>query len=196
MAAERLTRWLGPRISGNEMARGRLQFFVPTFLLGSAGVLLVISIFQPYWTLRVDVPARSEVLELDVYLNHLEGEPRHLERWSEELAPVPLSSRGKLERSMSAALVVVIALLAVAATYIHNQWAALLSLPAAVFPGVSFGDFSLWLSTVESVGATVPGGFETTASWASGWILAVVASLLIVIGLYFHRRAYRPLVRS
>ena len=193
---ECLTRWLGPGISRNEMARGRLQFLVPTLLLGLAGLLLMISVFFPYWTLRVSLPEPPGTVELQVYLNHLEGETPHLGVQDAETGAPVLPSRQKLELSMSVALIVVVALLAVAEIYIHNQWAALLSLPAVVFPAVSFGDFSLWLSTVESVGATVPGGFDTTASWAPGWILAVLASILIVIGLYFHRRVYRPLVRG
>ena len=38
------------------------------------------------------------------------------------------------------------------------------------------------------------GQFRTVAAVDSGFYLAVMASVLILIGLYFHRRAYKPLV--
>ena len=38
--------------------------------------------------------------------------------------------------------------------------------------------------------------FRTIASLEPGMILAILASLLILAGLYFHRRAYKPLVEA
>jgi len=36
--------------------------------------------------------------------------------------------------------------------------------------------------------------FNTIATWEIGLYLSITASVLIIIGLYFHRRAYKPLV--
>ena len=38
------------------------------------------------------------------------------------------------------------------------------------------------------------GQFSTVATPGAGLILATIASLLVIAGLYFHRRAYKPLV--
>lgn len=37
------------------------------------------------------------------------------------------------------------------------------------------------------------GQFRTTASVTTGWWLAALASLVLIVALYFHRRAYKPL---
>jgi len=36
--------------------------------------------------------------------------------------------------------------------------------------------------------------FSTTATWEIGLYLSIAASVLILVGLYFHRRAYKPLL--
>ncbi|MCZ7674327.1 MAG: hypothetical protein M5U34_47945 [Chloroflexi bacterium] len=38
--------------------------------------------------------------------------------------------------------------------------------------------------------------FETIAAPGVGLYLAVIASILSIVGLYFHRKAYKPLVDS
>jgi hypothetical protein len=38
------------------------------------------------------------------------------------------------------------------------------------------------------------GQFSTVASAGPGLILATIAALLVLVGLYLHRRAYKPLV--
>jgi hypothetical protein len=40
------------------------------------------------------------------------------------------------------------------------------------------------------------GQFRTIASFEIGIYLAFLAGLLIIAGLYFHRRAYKPLVEE
>jgi len=46
------------------------------------------------------------------------------------------------------------------------------------------------------LGTGMVGQFETVASFETGILLAFVAVLLIAAGLYYHRRAYKPLVDS
>lgn len=190
----RLERWIGPRVRRDEMARGRLQFLIPTLLLGSAGLLLVISVFLPYWTLRYQVPQYPEALEVKVYLDHLGGDAHEVEGLRHLVPIEPLPPRGELERSLAVSMVVVVALLAVAAVYIHNRWAALLTLPAVLFPVVLFADLNGWLAAVEGAAAAEP-GFVVGGGPGLGWWLAVAAAVSILPGLVFHRRAYRRLAR-
>lgn len=191
MSRQRLEHWIGPRISREEMARGRAQFLLPTLFLGAAGLLLMVSIFLPSWEVRIQTPQYSSPLELAVYVNHLEGDVHEIEGLRHLLPADPLPARGRLELSFAVALVVVMALLVVGAVYIHNRWAALLSLPGALFPVALYADLRVWLVELEAAA-----GPSLTVSHGpgTGAVVAATASLLILVGLVFHRRAYRPLV--
>jgi hypothetical protein len=215
MTKEKLERLIGPRISPREMAEGRMQFLVPTLLLGLAGLLLVASIFLPYWRMTLLAPQYPGGLKVEAFLSHLEGDVREIDGLNHYIGMRPLGEAAQLERELSIAAVAVIALLALAAVYIHNQWAALLSLPAMLFPFGFLGDLYFWMrnfgqnldpkaplsSSIEPfvppiLGEGVVGQFRTVAEAGPGLILAAVASVLILVGLYFHRRAYKPLVES
>ena len=96
---------------------------------------------------------------------------------------------------------------------IHNRWAALLALPAILFPVFFLADLYYWMNrfghelnphaplstsikpfTPPILGTGKVGQFSTVASAGPGLILAAVAALLVIVGLYLHRRAYKPLV--
>ena len=44
------------------------------------------------------------------------------------------------------------------------------------------------------LGEGLIGQFRTISSFGAGFYLACLASVLILVGLFFHRRAYKPLV--
>ena len=86
-------------------------------------------------------------------------------------------------------------------------------LPALVWPLLFLGDLALILYqyghsinpksalggaikpfTPPIFGKGMIGQFGTIAEAGPGLILAVTASLLILIGLWFHRKAYKPIV--
>jgi hypothetical protein len=133
-------------------------------------------------------------------LNHYIGMPK-------------LEEAGKLERSFSVIAIVTLAFLLTAGVFIHNQWAGVLALPAILYPAVFLADMAYWLYTFGHnldpkaplstsikpftppvLGEGVIGQFRTVAAMDQGLIVAVGASLVILIGLWFHRRAYKPLV--
>ena len=106
-----------------------------------------------------------------------------------------------------------LALLVGAATFIHSRWAALFALPALLFPAGFLIDLHLWMkhfgmnldpkaplsSSIDPfvppvLGEGLVGQFRTVAGPDIGLILAMLASLLILAGLWAHRRAYKPLV--
>ncbi|GAB4382462.1 MAG: hypothetical protein Kow0022_00010 [Phycisphaerales bacterium] len=91
----------------------------------------------------------------------------------------------------------------------------LLVLPAILFPAVFLLDLHLWMrhfglnldpdaplsNAVQPfvppiLGTGVIGQFKTVATPGIGLILAGVASVVELAALYFHRRAYLPLVRA
>jgi hypothetical protein len=208
-----LAKAFGPRVSAEPMAERRVQYLLPTLALGVAALLLVASIFLPYWRMTLLAPQYPGGLRVEAYLNHLEGDVREIDGLNHYIGMRPLGEAAKLERSMSIAALAVIALLVVAAIYIHNRWAALLTLPALLFPAVFLADMHYWLrhfgtnldpgaplsSSIAPfvpplLGRGVVGHFSTIASPGGGLVLAALGSLAILVGLWLHRRAYKPLV--
>jgi hypothetical protein len=204
---------IGPRVSLGQMAEGRAQFMLPTLLLGLAVVLFLVSVFMPYWSLRLNAPQYPQGLYVHAYLNHLEGDVREIDGLNHYIGMRPLAEAAQLERSLSLIAVGALALLVAGAIYIHNKWAALLSLPAVLYPLIFLGDLQYWLASFgtnldpkaplsSSIEPFVPpvlgkgfvGQFSTVATPGIGLILATIASCLVVAGLYYHRRAYKPLV--
>lgn len=204
---------IGPRVSLGQMAEGRAQFMLPTALLGLAVVLFLVSVLMPYWHMRLNAPQYPKGLFVHAYLNHLEGDVREIDGLNHYIGMRPLAEAAQLERSLSLIAVGALALLVAGAIYIHNRWAALLSMPAVLYPLIFLGDLQFWLANFgtnldpraplsSSIDPFVPpvlgkgfvGQFSTVAMPGIGLILATIASLLVLTGLYFHRRAYKPLV--
>lgn len=206
---------LGPRVPDPVLAANRPRFVLPTVLLFGATVLLLASFFQPYWHVTLFTPDDAGGLELRVYLNHLEGDVDRIDEVHREIGMPSLSEAATLERTLSLMTIVVLALLVVAAIGIHSPWAAVASLPALLFPLGFLIDMYLWLRsfgrevepsavdpegvgsfTPTILGETVVGSYRSVAGVGPGLILALVASVVIVLGLYFHRRAYKPMVEA
>jgi hypothetical protein len=127
----------------------------------------------------------------------------------------PLAEAAQLERSISIFAISALALLVLAAVFIHSPWAALLSLPAILLPLVFLADLYFWLNnfgqnldphaalsnsvdpfTPTILGEGFIGQFKTVAYADFGLLLASAASLLILVGLYLQRQAYKPLVNG
>jgi hypothetical protein len=155
--------------------------------LGLAGVLLVASLFLPYWELTLVSPAHPDGVRLQSYLGHLDGEVEAVLALAGGPGAVRLRDLAELERSLAVATVTVVALLLVAATFVHNRWAVLLALPAAGFPVIVVADTRQWLRSVAGWGA----GLTLRTEVGGGLLLAGAASLAVLAGLWLHRNAYR-----
>lgn len=208
-------RLLGPRLSAEELAHQRGRFLAPTLLLAAAAVLLLVSIFVPYWHLILKAPQYPGGLRVEAYLNRLEGDVHEIDGLNHYIGMRPLGEAASLERSLSIFAVLTIGLLVVGAIFIHNRNALWLALPAVLFPGIFLGDLYFWLRNFgsnldpraplsSSIKPFIPpvlgegrvGQFATIAVPSAGLLLATLASLLILAGLWFHRRAYKPLVEE
>ncbi|SHK10254.1 cytochrome C [Rhodothermus profundi] len=206
-----LDKIIGPRIPDSVLHRERRRFRRPTLLLGSAALLLLISIFFPYWRIRLYAPQYPGGLVAKVYVNRVEGDVREIDALNHYIGMRPLEEAAQLERSLSIILIGAMALLVAGAIYVHSPWAAVLSLPALLYPLIFLGDLYYWLWNFgtnldpraplsSSVKPFVPpllgegqvGQFRVVAIWDIGLWLAIVASILIVVGLYHHRKAYKP----
>ncbi len=187
-------------------------YVVPTATLMLAAMFLVVSMFLPYWQLTLHAPQYPKGLRTELYVNRVVGDVEEIDGLNHYIGMRQLEHAAALERAMSTVAIGVLALLLLAAVFIHNRWAALLALPAVAYPLIFLGDLFFWLynyghsldpkaplsSSVKAFTPTIlgegrVGQFRTTATLEEGFYLAVAGSLIALVGLYFHRRAYKPL---
>lgn len=212
---EKLLALLGPRVPPSLSPEERWRYQRPTLGLAAAGVLLLLSMAFPYWKMTLLAPQYPGGLEVQVYVNRMTGDVWEIDGLNHYIGMRPLEEAAQLERSVSVAAISVVALLALAAIFVHTRWAALLALPALLVPAVFLGDMYYWLRNFgQNLDPTAPlssaikpfippligegrvGQFRTIAAPQFGLLLATAASILIVIALYHHRAAYRPLVQQ
>ena len=194
-------------------ARRLMDYLLPSAILMLAALVLMVSMFLPYWSMRLIAPQYPKGLYVDVYVNHLEGDVSEIDALNHYLGMPKLDEGGRLERSISIIAIGVQGLLLIAAVFVHNRWAAALAVPALAFPFIFLADLGLILYTYghsidpqSALGGAIDpftpplfgpgtiGQFGTVASPGPGLILAFAAAGIILIGLWLHRAAYKPIV--
>ena len=191
------------------------DYLAPSAVLMLAAFVLMLSMFMPYWSLTMTAPQYPKGLKVDVYVSHLAGDMREIDQLNHYLGMPLLNEGGRFEQSISTIAIVALGALLLATVFVHNRLAAVLALPALVYPLVFLADLYYILYTYgHSIdpksalggaikpftpplfGRGVIGQFGTIARAEIGLILTVVAVALIVLGLWLHRRAYRPIVEA
>jgi hypothetical protein len=208
-------KFFGPRAPENVTPEERLRYNLPSILLGIAAVILLISIFLPYWKMTLLAPQYPGGLEVQVYVNRMTGDVGEIDGLNHYIGMRPLDEAAQLERSVSIAAITILALLLLSAIFIHTKWAALMALPALLMPYLFLADMYFWMrnfgmnldptaplsSSIEPfvppiLGEGLVGQFRTVASFQIGILLAFLAGFIIIAALYYHRRAYKPLVEQ
>jgi hypothetical protein len=204
---------LGPRVPEAELVGHVGRYAAPNFALLLARIALLASLFMPYWRMTLKAPQYPKGLHVQAYLDRLVGDVAEIDSLNHYIGMRPLGEAAQFERTMAVAATVALILLVEGAMLIHNRWAALLALPAILFPVFFLADLYYWMNrfghelnphaplstsikpfTPPILGTGKVGQFSTVASAGPGLILAAVAALLVIVGLYLHRRAYKPLV--
>jgi hypothetical protein len=195
--------------------RALAEYLLPSSLMMLAGLLLTISIFLPYWSMTLEAPQYPKGLRVDVHVNRLVGDVREIDALNHYLGMPSLNEGGVLERSISILAIVVLAALLVAGVFVHNRWAGILAIPALLFPLMFLADLA-WIlyryghaidpnsalgKAIDPfmpplIGVGKVGQFATVARLELGWWLACVAVIVVLIGLWYHRAAYRPIVEA
>lgn len=206
---------IGPRSPAGTTDEERKQFLIPTLLFAVAGVLLVISIFLPYWQMELRAPQYPKGLHITAHIDKLEGDLFEINNLNHYIGMRPLEEAAQFERSVSTIAIGAVALLILAAIYIHTKWVVLLALPTILTPILFLADMQYWMwdfgthlneeaPLSNAIDPFVPlvlgkgniAQFETVGLPGSGLYLAFLASVLVLVGLYFHRQAYKPLVEK
>lgn len=203
---------IGPRVAVEELRSHRLRYLTPTILLMMARVMLLVSVFLPYWHMELEAPQYPNGLFLTAYVNHLTGDVKEIDGLNHYIGMRPLGEAAAMERKASVWLIIAMFLLVEGASFIHSRWAVLLALPAVGFPMGFIVDLYYWMAkfgqnldpaaplsasvkpfTPTVLGEGGIGQFRTYAELGNGYWLAVGCAVLTVVGFYFHRRAYKPL---
>jgi len=203
----------GPRIPREIVFRDRFRFILPTVLMLAAAVVLFVSTFFPYWHMDMDAPQYPRGLEMTIFVNHIEGDIQEVDTLNHYIGMRPLSEAGELERSLAIIAIGALVMLVVAAIFIHNPCALLLTWPVILYPAIFLFDLWFWMQNFglnldESaplsniiepfvpplIGEGKIAQFTTYATWEIGLWMSMVASVLIMLGIFFHRRAYKPLL--
>jgi copper chaperone NosL len=211
--AHLLDQLIGPRVPVEELRSHRARYLTPTIIFMVARVLLLASIFFPYWHMELEAPQYPKGLFLTAYVNHLTGDVREIDGLNHYIGMRPLGEAAAFERTASIWAVIAMFLLVEGAAFIHSKWAVLVALPAIGFPLGFLGDLYYWMRTFglnldpeaplsQSVKPFVPkvlgeggiGQFKTYAELGHGYWLAVACSALVLVGFVFHYRAYKPLL--
>jgi hypothetical protein len=201
-----------PHISLVARQRG---FVLATILLIAGAALLVASIFQPYWHMRLNAPQYPQGLHLTVWVDHMEGDISEIDGLNHYIGMHSLKDAAQIERRLAPVAMLSIVLMIGATAFIHRKWFAPLTLPAMLFPLIFLGDMYFWLSnygqnldpraalsnavkpfTPTILGRGTVGQFSTDASVEIGWWMAVGASVLIMFGLHYRRQARQAAARE
>jgi hypothetical protein len=208
-------RLMGPRVPEGAPESERRRYLIPTILFAAAALLLLVSIFLPYWEMTLLAPQYPGGLHITAYVNELTGDVAEIDGLNHYIGMRPLNEAAKFERSVSVFAIAALAFLIVAAIFVHTKWVVLLVLPAILMPAVFLLDLQYWLrdfglnldetaalsSAIDPfvpkvLGRGVIAQFETVASPGIGLWMAIFASILCLVGLYYHRKAYKPLVEA
>ncbi|MEQ9618837.1 MAG: cytochrome C [Deltaproteobacteria bacterium] len=203
----------GPRIPKELWEKERKRFLLPSIILVAAAVILFISIFLPYWKITLFAPQYPDGLEASMYVNRLTGDVHEIDGLNHYIGMKPMGEAAVLERTLSVFIIIGLALLIAGAVYVHSPVALFLCIPALLYPVFFLGDLYFWMRNfgmnldrnAPLSGAIKPfvppilgegkiAQFSTIATWEIGLYMSIAASVLIIIGLYFHRRAYKPLI--
>jgi hypothetical protein len=192
--------------SRNPTQQGTL---ISTALYIGAAVLLLASIFFPYWGLILQAPQYPGGLEMRVFANRMTGdedpaldEVSEIDGLNHYIGMKSLYNAAQVERAIALPAVFLMGFLLVVAAFWRKRYTWVLTIPALAFPFVFLADLGLWMryyglnldpyaplsSAIEPfvppvLGEGVIGQFSTVSYVSIGWFMAVGGSVLIVAGL-------------
>lgn len=204
---------LGPRIPKELWEKEKKRFLIPSIIMILAAFILFISIFFPYWKLTLFAPQYPDGLEAEMYVNRLSGDIQEIDGLNHYIGMKPMGEAAVLERTLSVFMIVGVVLLIIGTLFVHSPLALFLCIPAILYPIFFLGDLYFWMRTFgmnldsnaplsNAIEPFVPpllgegkiAQFLTVATWEIGLFMSIAASILIIIGLYYHRKAYKPLI--
>lgn len=187
-------------------------FRLPRALFMAASWLLLLSVLLPYWSLTLMAPQYPGGLQVFVYVTHLAGDVTEVDNLNHYVGMKKLNQAAQVEKFLAPLAIGAAALLAQALAFTQRRWAAVLALPAMLFPLIFLGDMYFWLYryghqldpnaplrippfTPPLFGVGTVGQFKTIAQLQPGFWLALGASLVVGVALHYRRVIRQALER-
>ena len=92
---------LGPRVPEVELESRRFRYTAPSLILSAARIVLLISLFFPYWHMALDAPQYPNGLAVTAFVNHLAGDTREINALNHYIGMRPLEEAAQFERAAS-----------------------------------------------------------------------------------------------
>ena len=210
-----LDKIIGPRVDLDEWRQHRARYAAPGVAMMLSRILLIVSLFLPYWHMELKAPQYPDGLQLTAYINYLTGDVAEIDGLNHYIGMRPLGDAAKFEKIVGVWALISLVLLIEGAMYIHSRWALLLAIPALTFPFFFLADLWFWMNHFgQNLDPTAPlssaikpftppilgtgdiGQFQTVAGMGWGLILAFISAGILLIGMFLHRQAYKPLLKA
>ena len=179
---------------------------IAKYLLLSAALAIFLSLFVPYWKLRVIAPQYPKGLSVAIYLNRVEGDVREIDGLNHYIGMKPLAKAAQLERKLAIPGLILSSLGVFIATFYGKRGSFLLVLPALILPLFFALDLYWWLrdfglhlvpkaALSSSIKPFVPplighgkiAQFKAHASFSWGFLASLAADLFICFALWLRR---------
>lgn len=168
-------------------------------LLGSC--ILIFSFYFPYWNLTLKAPQYPQGLNLSIYMDHVEGDTAEVNLLNHYIGMSSLDNSAQFERRIAWYAILALSIGAFLVIPVGRKTYKVFYLPPLFFLAGFIGDLFYWLYqaghnlnpdapvtikafTPTLLGKGQIGQFITSASFGSGFWIAVLATVLIffVIG--------------
>ena len=196
---QQATRDVNVQLKGKSATRfGREHLYLAALISG--GVLLVLSLLLPYWTITLHAPQYPMGLDVGAYTYKLTGDVSEVDGLNHYIGMTPLNDAATIERAISRIVIPIIAVLAVASFWMRGIWRWLAITPVISYPIVFVVDLAIWLYyaghsldptaalsssikpfTPRVFGSGAIGQFTTSAQFQMGFYLALVAAALVLV---------------
>jgi hypothetical protein len=179
------------------IARARVDELI---LLVAAGALLLASLLLPYWQITLHAPQYPKGLIVQAYAYKLTGHVSEVDGLNHYIGMMKLNDAAVIERQIAPVAIVLIALLTVGSFWLPGVWRFLARVPIIVFPIVFVADLFGWLYyaghsldphaalsssikpfTPQIVGIGTIGQFSTDANFLLGFVMAVMAAVMVLV---------------
>lgn len=93
----------------------------------------------------MDAPQYPKGLSMTVYANEVRGDVQEVDTLNHYIGMRPISEAGQFERSMSVIAITALVMVVIAAIFVHNPCALLLTWPVIFYPLIFLGDLWFWM---------------------------------------------------
>jgi hypothetical protein len=172
------------------------------FLQAGAGILLVASMFYPYWEITLHAPQYPRGLFIQTFVNKMEPARNvfEVDGLNHYIGMIKLTDAATIEQAISVYAIPAVALLAMASFLVTGIWRTLFRLPVILYPVIFAVDLFSWLYyaghtldpkapmsssikefTPKILGKGTIGQFHTEASFTTGFYLAAAAAVITLV---------------